>query len=283
MSLREEPKPSPFGRRLEFRQVESIESFDDQEELKVTKRLLLALTTSLLLAAGCATVHTADNEDNQRDPASDVEDVVLRWSGQRKTDLNDKCRGQAELIKESGQFKLWVHDTQCSNIKIGDFVSEKIPGSGNDRAIKVNLNTPGWHHVSIVSNKGNGSSISIEVPPQYVVLNLLGDRDGKTAPQGLPSCGGTVRAQINRDGTLAVIFSGVNTSLCNKFDILSNDGDKLDYDTKTFPNGSPGYTIPPKFIRWDNDQGILLSVYHPFAGNERILVRFSGKPAWWPF
>lgn len=221
-----------------------------------------------------------------RTPAADVEMYTLSES--RPSVNFERCKGTASLTRVGDRLTLQIRGSNCANLVINGNEEHKLGGTGSDdRFIDVNFNeeTDRTVKVTIASNKyidtngakGNADIFFIRVKARIPMTTLNLKWSGDTAEYRLQRCGGTVEAKIaNR--TLNVIFRDMQ--YCNLFDILSNEGSSLSYDSKPVQrqgNGFGGsFSIPKKFVDYGTN-AVIVQVYSVSGAKERVKLLFNAN------
>ncbi len=177
---------------------------------------------------------------------SDInEQRTLNWGSINSDSLN-KCLGSIRLERNEGTLELVVSNTKnCSNVyqKLEDgewkLIGDLDYGRGDERIglpEKVGKNK---FLILLASNTGKTSALitvnSTVAPKVKSKINPKGPADFSlsTSKFGrrwspLEECGGSVTLSIE-GGTVYLYFQRLNNKKCSLFDVLSSDGDDLDY------------------------------------------------------
>lgn len=237
----------------------------------------------------------AYTSESGRDPAQATMEYIREGQSAplRSCGGND---GRATLYRSGRDGKLYV---RVENIECASWTSKKMGyqvqkldrdlDGDHSSLIPVDENDSGWHELVVGSKNfinlykdslptGNtkGDIVRFYIPARKVILDLYFKQ--KTNPQPLPSCGGTVRAQINADRTVAVIFDDVQR--CNVVDFVDANGDRtVDYGPYQLQDRREGlggsYTISKKLVEFGVN-GITMRVSRIGGGEDRIHLRFFG-------
>lgn len=220
-----------------------------------------------------------------------------RLQENRKTSTTlDHCKGTAELDQAyvNGQRLplLKFRDvTNCSIITIdGIQLKQKIERVGRFGQADVLIEeVPGKNvHVVTLESGSGQTSDTVEVvsygsqPQQSANISIQfsgwSTLLGGEVTKRLYDCGGEVTARLQDGETLTLIFRDVES--CSKFDILSADGDSVNYPTKSLQakrdgNFAGSFTIPKRFI--DAGKNAIKVVLKSNTGkhDEVISVKFT--------
>lgn len=264
---------------------------------------------AVLLAIGfvlsaCATTGSYRAEEpaqvasENRNPAStSFPDYISENSGQTTlTNCGQGGAGSAKLRRIGGTLYIEVSNMSCASYassRDGYLVHklDKELDGGHGGLIEVDESITGWRTVILGSanfikkyavdpqSVGNtkGDIIKFYIQPQKVLLDLTwGSSD--TYPHVLARCGGTVKAQINSDRSLSVVFKGVR--YCQQFALRSVNGGTVGkvytLQDQGFDHGG-SFTISPKDIDWGKNE-IEMSVYSTFVAEDLIHLRVNGSP-----
>ncbi|MCC6277947.1 MAG: hypothetical protein IT289_08545 [Oligoflexia bacterium] len=206
-----------------------------------------------------------------------------RQYGPYSTDL-DRCGGSAHIESRGQDAILEITGVRnCSNLSVNGREQKLEEGFGGLRSGRAYLNFRGGYNTFLVQlssnsgststafritgyGSGSGSSNDPHQPANVFLSTLFGKRTAY-----LPECGGTVELDVSPNGhggnQLNLIFRNVRD--CSRFDILSNDGQPINYPTKELNghngNRSGSFTLPKRAI----DFG--------FNGVKVIMRSVSGK------
>lgn len=233
------------------------------------------------------------------EPGRDPAQATLEYIREGQSAPLKSCGGndgKATLFRSGRDGKLYV---RVENIECASWTSKKIGyriekldrdrDGDHGSLIPVDESDSGWHELVVGSKNfinlykdslptGNtkGDIVRFYIPARKVMLDLYFKQ--KAAPQPLPSCGGNVRAQINADRSVSVIFDDVQR--CNVVDFVEANGDRSvdfgPYQLQDRRDGLGGsYTISKKLVDVGTN-GITMRVMRVGSGEDRIHLRFFG-------
>lgn len=229
---------------------------------------------------------------DHRHPSSDT----FQYISEGQTKKLSSCGGHdgyARLTRTgSGQLVMQLRNIDCAQwtSKTMHYATQDLnydQGSKQHWAdVPVDETASGWHrlivgsknYMSYVSYGDNppasmkGDIVDFYVPARPVTLDLIGT--GKSSRMTLHSCGGSVEAKIDSNGAVNVVFRDVAN--CSGFELLSNDGQPLNYQKDLdVQGGSYGgsRSIPKKFVD-EGHNGITARVFRYGGGEDRIFLRF---------
>ena len=269
-----------------------------------TKNILIYLILGIGLI-GCAQNKIAS--DLHRNPANELNDEIVIEpftpefndntsytviSESNRTAPIQKCGGSVTLKGQEGNvyhnnvryaYELKITGSRCGQLSTM-YGRYTLGGEGNhDRYMNTWISTtPGWHkfliggkaYMDSDGQKGEGDVFYVMVRAKAVTIDLRNAT--KTSPYDLPTCGGHLYGLIaNGNKNVNLIVSNTN---CTRFDILGNNGESLNYDSKPIPssgsNHSASFTIPPKLYEYGSN-GMLVRFYTPYGTEDRVKVKFQ--------
>ena len=223
---------------------------------------------------------------------------VLSENGNRTAKL-EHCKGYADLDETYADGRrlpvLKFRGIQdCSIISIdGVTQREKIERRGGIGYADVTIfETPGRNEHTVTLRSGSGAT------SDTVRVISYGERPRTSQPRAnitfefggwstifggeqsarLRDCGGLVTARLTDGDTLTLVFSDVQS--CSKFDILSADGDSVNYPQKSLQANRRGdfagsFTIPRRYIDAGRNSVKVILKSNSGKTDEVILIRFT--------
>lgn len=222
---------------------------------------------------------------------------VLREGGKTTARL-EHCGGRAQLEQRNIGGKrrpvLVIEGVKdCSNIEVDGEDQGKLNRRGSTLSGEVVIyerNGKNVHTIVLSSNSGSTSDrVRVETfqnpPPQSNTrANIIFEFGwfnqvlGTSKWARLDECGGTVDAVVEAN---EVTLKFKDVQRCSKFDILSANGDSVNYPQKRLNDGRNGtfngsFTIPQRYIQIGGNAVKVVVRSNSGINDDVILIRFKG-------
>ncbi|MEK6774127.1 MAG: hypothetical protein AABY64_09305 [Bdellovibrionota bacterium] len=250
-------------------------------------KLTLSLATvSLLSSALIAQADTGSGYD------------ILREGGKTTARL-EHCGGSARLEQRNRRPVLVINGVKdCTNLSVDGEYQGKLERRGSTLSGEVVIHERKGKNVHTITLSSNSRKTSDVVRVESQGSQGGGSQGGGSSQRAnivfefgwfshvlgasqwsrLHECGGTVDAVV-QENDITLKFKDVER--CSKFDILSANGDSLNYEQKRLNDSRGGgfngsFTIPQRYIKAGGNAVKVILRSNSGKNDDVILIRFKG-------